>query len=200
MRSMSNCMYTLPVFIFVSFSPRYKKFFHFTRRIDDSHVNGSNGVLAEHAVSTTTSMDPVQSNADNQTLSAYSKRPVSMFEAREAPHTTKSVQIHDNRTANSMYQMIDGQTPITSETTENGTSTHNGNSSNSLPHSDEVKYRTEVVTRRIQELWSVMQEMSSNDAFVPGAERIRIAVAELTAIFPMVKCLKNQNFLLHNVH
>lgn len=163
-------------------------FLYFIRHIDDLHVNGSNGVLAEHAVSTTTNIEPSPSNADSQLANAYNKRPVSMFETREAPHTVKTVQFNDSRTANSMYQMVDGQTPIAiNETTENGS--HNGNSSNTLPHSDEVKYRTEVVTRRIQELWSVMQEMSSNDAFIPGAERIRIAVAELTAVFPMVNFL-----------
>lgn len=46
--------------------------------------------------------------------------------------------------------------------------------------------RTEQVTRRIQELWLAMQDPSQREAFVPCAERIRVAVAELTAIFPQV--------------
>lgn len=106
-----------------------------------------------------------------------------MYETREGPNATKSQQNHDNRTANSMYQMIDGQTHQT-DTNNDHTITTNGNL---LPPSDEVKHRTEVVTRRIQELWSVMQEMTANDVFVPGAERIRHAVSELTAIFPTVR-------------
>lgn len=53
-----------------------------------------------------------------------------------------------------------------------------------LPPSEEVTRRTEQVTRRIQELWMAMQEPNRREAFVPCAERIRVAVAELTAIFP----------------
>lgn len=114
-----------------------------------------------------------------------------MYETREGPHTTKSMQIQDNRAANSMYQMNNDQMQqmdnatdcVTATNTTTTTATTNGTN---LPHSDEVKHRTEIVTRRIQELWSVMQEMTSNDVFVPGAERIRIAVLELTSIFPTV--------------
>ena len=57
----------------------------------------------------------------------------------------------------------------------------------SLPPSDEVTRRTEQVTRRIQELWHAMQDPAHREAFVPCAERIRVAVAELTAIFPQVR-------------
>lgn len=109
-----------------------------------------------------------------------------MYEAREGPHATKLQQVHDSRTANSMYQMGDGQGQQPDATGEQTSATTNGIT---LPHSDEVKHRTEIVTRRIQELWSVMQEMSANDVFVPGAERIRTAVTELTTIFPVVKTL-----------
>lgn len=54
-----------------------------------------------------------------------------------------------------------------------------------LPASEEVKHRTDVVTRRIQELWSVVQDQV-RDAFIPCAERIRVAIEELAAIFPAV--------------
>lgn len=57
-----------------------------------------------------------------------------------------------------------------------------------LPPSEEVTRRTEQVTRRIQELWMAMQDPKQREAFVPCAERIRVAVAELTAIFPQVRC------------
>ncbi|XP_039292599.1 ARF GTPase-activating protein GIT2 [Nilaparvata lugens] len=53
-----------------------------------------------------------------------------------------------------------------------------------MPQSEEVIRRTEQVTKRIQELWSTMQSPDSRHTFVPCAERIRVAVAELTAIFP----------------
>ncbi|GLH03995.1 Uncharacterized protein GBIM_09792 [Gryllus bimaculatus] len=58
------------------------------------------------------------------------------------------------------------------------------NSSAGMPLSEEVVRRTDQVTKRIQELWASMQELDRRDAFVPCAERIRVAVAELTAIFP----------------
>ncbi|KAG4075062.1 hypothetical protein HA402_008127 [Bradysia odoriphaga] len=95
-----------------------------------------------------------------------SKRPVSMFEPREGPYT-KAQQIPESRTTNSMYQMaVQKRVDPT------------------LPLSEEVKHRTDLVTRRIQELWSAMQDVTLKDAFVPCSERIRVAVAELAAIFP----------------
>lgn len=170
-------------------------FFLRNRRIDDVHTNGGGAGKSIECVSSNC-VDGTQ-NADSSGSGAYGKRPVSMYETREGPNVTKSQQNHDsNRTANSMYQMVDGQTkqsdgtnnadyaPLLPPTTTTTTATTNG--VNSLPHSDEVKHRTEIVTRRIQELWSLMQEMTSNNAFIPGAERIRIAVTELTAIFPAV--------------
>lgn len=88
-----------------------------------------------------------------------------------------------------MYQMNDEQAQK-STTNDSGGGDHNlsctTNGNGSLPHSEDVKHRTEIVTRRIQELWSMMQEMTSNDVFVPGAERIRVAVTELTSLFPTV--------------
>lgn len=63
-----------------------------------------------------------------------------------------------------------------------------------LPPSEEVTRRTEQVTRRIQELWMAMQDPSQREAFVPCAERIRVAVAELTAIFPQVEFLIFEHF------
>lgn len=112
--------------------------------------------------------------------SSGAKRPVSMFETREGLNASKAPPtVDNNRTTTSMYQ-IDGQ-----HSHING-NVNGSASSASLPRSDDVKYRTEVVTRRIQELWSAMQEMSTESAFVPCAERVRVAVAELVAIFPVV--------------
>lgn len=97
----------------------------------------------------------------------YAKRPVSMYEARQVPR-------EDNRP------------PITQSLYSVGSSSSaNSSSSNqSLPLVEEVTKRTEVVTRRIQELWLAMQDLAKKDSFVPCSERIRVGVAELIAIFP----------------
>lgn len=96
-------------------------------------------------------------------------------------HTSKTAQLPENgaRAANSMYQIIDGLVPSTSQSNGN-------NSVAGMPRAEVVKYLTDAVTRRIQELWTAMQEMTSNDAYIPCAERIKVAVADLTAIFPAV--------------
>lgn len=157
------------------------------RRIDDSHVNG-NGISDEYGSTSNNELSP---NTTDTAQLLNNKRPVSMFEARDGSFTSKQQQNHENRTANSMYQMVDGQlnekhnNDGTTMTTK--TATTNGSiASHALPHSDDVKFRTEIVTRRIQELWSLMQEMSSNDVFVPGAEKVSVAVSDLTALFPTV--------------
>ncbi|GFG32134.1 hypothetical protein Cfor_06897 [Coptotermes formosanus] len=53
-----------------------------------------------------------------------------------------------------------------------------------LPPAEEVVRLTDQVTKRIQELWASMQDLEGRDTFVPCAEKIRAAVAELSAIFP----------------
>jgi len=55
-----------------------------------------------------------------------------------------------------------------------------------LPPAEEVIRRTDQVTKCIQELWASMQDVEGRDTFVPCAEKIRAAVAELSAIFPQV--------------
>lgn len=96
----------------------------------------------------------------------YGKRPVSMYEARQVPRD-------ENRP------------PITQSLYSVGSSSSGSSTSNqSLPLVEEVTKRTEVVTRRIQELWLAMQDLSKKDSFVPCSERIRVGVAELIAIFP----------------
>lgn len=166
---MFHCMYFESDFfgIFIIFT-----YFDFCiRRIDDQHTNGSTSF--EYRVS------PPDDERANSEANSYAKRPVSMFETREGLSSTKSGASNDARTTTSMYQMVDGQPPI------NGNS--NGKvSTNSLPHSDDVKVHTEVVTRRIQELWTAMQEMNNSESFVPCAERIKISVNELSALFPDV--------------
>lgn len=96
----------------------------------------------------------------------FVKRPVSMYEARQVPRD-------ENRP------------PITQSLYSVGSSSSaSSNSNQSLPLVEEVTKRTEVVTRRIQELWLAMQDLSKRDSFVPCSERIVVCVAELIAIFP----------------
>jgi G protein-coupled receptor kinase-interacting protein 1 C term. len=58
-----------------------------------------------------------------------------------------------------------------------------------MPQSEEVVRRTDQVTKRIQELAAHMRSSDKCHSFVPHAERIRIAVSELSAIFPQVNTL-----------
>lgn len=84
-----------------------------------------------------------------------------MYEARQAPKEDTRPPV-----TQSLYSM----------TTNNATV--------QMPSVEEVTKRTEVVTRRIQELWISMQDLSKRDSFAACAERIRESVNELIAIFP----------------
>lgn len=86
-----------------------------------------------------------------------------MYEAREY---TK-FQHPENRSTTSMYTMA-----------------HRNHGPTTLPLVEEVIRRTDYVTRRIQELWAVMQDSTKKNVYVPHGEHIRVAVAELSAIFP----------------
>lgn len=99
------------------------------------------------------------------------KRPVSMFEI--ASHQTPRNEDQQLRppVTQSLYSVA------------SNSSTSSSNSAQ-LPLVEEVTKRTEVVTRRIQELWLAMQDLSKKDTFVPYSERIRIGVTDLIAIFP----------------
>lgn len=104
-----------------------------------------------------------------------------MFEPREGIHNAHKalLQLPESRTTSSMYQMAeDAKKPPRDMT---------------LPSAEEVKHRTDIVTRRIQELWTAMQDQV-RDAFVPCAERIRVAIEELTAVFPKVTILFSNVF------
>ncbi|KYN16608.1 ARF GTPase-activating protein GIT2, partial [Trachymyrmex cornetzi] len=114
----------------------------------------------------------------------------------EPVHDIKTSTIRGNQRPASMYETREGlRKPAWSTTicqTKRDTEVLSRNNTQSLwecglpnlPPSEEVTRRTEQVTRRIQELWMAMQDPSQREAFVPCAERIRVAVAELTAIFP----------------
>ncbi|XP_006608086.1 ARF GTPase-activating protein GIT2 isoform X2 [Apis dorsata] len=106
-------------------------------------------------------------------LSRTNQRPASMYETREGL-----------RKPNSWSTSI-CQSKRDSETMSRGnTQSLWDYGAPNLPSSEEVTRRTEQVTKRIRELWMAMQDPKQREAFVPCAERIRVAVAELTAIFP----------------
>lgn len=133
----------------------------------------SNNHPTSTIVDETTESEPVSD-------SRFAKRPVSMFEPREGIHNAHKallLQLPESRTTSSMYQMADDAKKVPRDAT--------------LPCAEEVKHRTDVVTRRIQELWTAMQDQA-RDVFVPCAERIRVAIEELTAVFPTVGDNLNQ--------
>lgn len=96
---------------------------------------------------------------------SFVKRPVSCFEARQVPKD-------DNRppVTQSLYSVASASSSTVSNQT--------------MPLVEEVTKRTEVVTRRIQELWIAMQDLSKRESLNPCAERIRESVLDLIAIFP----------------
>lgn len=150
-------------------------------------MNGTNGVSdVFNSMTIETSQD-----YDGTASGAHKNRSVSMFETRDGSNTLKPTQIHENRSTNSMYQMIDGHPLNERNKSDEARSSVNGTAlPNILPRTEDVKYHTEIVTRRIQELWSVMQERTSAAVFIPGAEKVALAVADLTALFSMVSgCL-----------
>lgn len=98
--------------------------------------------------------------ATNSALAA-SKRPVSMYEARQTPvkDVTPSSH-HSNQTSPSASITL-------------------------MPLFFDVEKRTDVITRRIQELWKQMQGADLKSAtFVNSAERLHMAIMDLNTIFP----------------
>ncbi|XP_058797903.1 ARF GTPase-activating protein GIT2 [Phymastichus coffea] len=124
-----------------------------------------NGHIGEHD-----ELEPVL-DVKVSTPTKGSQRPVSMYETREGPRKPLSFMNQTKRETEGLPR------PCTTQGLWECGQT-------SLPPSDEVTRRTEQVTRRIQELWMAMQDPLHREAFVPCAERIRVAVAELAAIFP----------------
>lgn len=138
-----------------------------SRRID-SHLNGSTPTEE-----TPEEVEPVSDGRQ------YGKRPVSMYEARQLPRDENRPPI-----TQSLYSMTPAGAQVTSNSGSAGSELNMSSSSSNLPHFEDVKKRTDLVARRIKELFAAMQDLSSTDSFVPCAERIRVAVAELVAIFP----------------
>lgn len=141
----------------------------------DSHLNGSTPSTGGATPQVEEEVEPVSDGRQQ-----YGKRPVSMYEARQLPRDENRPPI-----TQSLYSM----TPAAAAAASSGNSGSAGSelnigSSTNLPHFEDVKKRTDLVARRIKELFAAMQDLSTTDSFVPCAERIRVAVAELVAIFP----------------
>ncbi|XP_058063792.1 ARF GTPase-activating protein Git [Anopheles bellator] len=139
----------------------------------DTYLNGS-------GASDPTSTNPVQPevsggadsaqppNASSTVAAGYTKRPVSMYEARQAPRDESRPPI-----TQSLYSMA--PVPGSPECAATG---------QPLPSFDEVQRRTDLVVRRIKELFAAMKDRTQREAFVPCAERIRLAVVDLMSLFP----------------
>ncbi|XP_043520855.1 ARF GTPase-activating protein GIT1 [Frieseomelitta varia] len=137
------------------------------------HVKGStDGVINGHVSGEQEpELEPVHDIKIS--LNRSNQRPASMYETREGlrkPNSWSTSICQSKRDSETMSRSN------TQSLWECGAP--------NLPPSEEVTRRTEQVTRRIQELWMAMQDPKQREAFVPCAERIRVAVAELTAIFP----------------
>lgn len=68
-----------------------------------------------------------------------------------------------------------------------------------LPLSEDVVRHTDHVTKCLQELWTNIRSSEACKAFVPGAEKIRTAVVELTAIFPHVSKSFKKNTIVGTI-
>lgn len=102
------------------------------------------------------------------------KRPASMYERRLASNLAKGN--NDVRNTTSMYQMAgDGK-----------------------PFGEEVKIRSDLVTRRLKELIQAMHPATEAEkqSIAPHGERIRSAVTDLIALYAnLVSAAKNSNRL-----
>uniref|UniRef100_A0A182RJF3 Arf-GAP domain-containing protein n=1 Tax=Anopheles funestus TaxID=62324 RepID=A0A182RJF3_ANOFN len=134
----------------------------------DSHLNGSG------ASESSPERDPTTQEARQAAAAAaaYAKRPVSMYETRQTPRDESRPPI-----TQSLYSMA----PAASGSMD---TTPPSNGGSPLPSFEEVKRRTDVVARRIKDLFAAMKDLSQREAFVPSAERIRLAVIDLMALFP----------------
>lgn len=148
--------------------------------------NGSESLLLPEDVANapvTIDSNSSSSSSANSSNQSTIKRPASMYERRLAPALFKpNIEC---RTTTSMYQMAADK-----------------------PFSEELKYRTDLVTRRVKELVAIMQDLPTNkDELVPCGERVRTTVMELISIFSttsnynetirdMLKTLTRYNILI----
>ncbi|XP_035907037.1 ARF GTPase-activating protein GIT1 [Anopheles stephensi] len=143
----------------------------------DSHLNGS-GTSEGSPERDPNTQEARQAAAAAAAAAAYAKRPVSMYETRQTPRDEGRPPI-----TQSLYSMA----PAASGAMDPPAS-GNVNGTGQLPSFEEVKRRTDLVARRIKDLFAAMKDLSQREAFVPSAERIRLAVIDLMALFPASLC------------
>ncbi|XP_045584091.1 ARF GTPase-activating protein GIT2 isoform X2 [Procambarus clarkii] len=121
------------------------------------------------------------------------QRPFSMFEPRQGPPNV-STQCHSlDHTRTASYQL--GSVRMSGEYDNTRTrspslepsETTPLNPSYALPSQEEVVRKTEVITKRIQELLISAQE-GRQESFMPCADQIHSAVLDMDAIFPKARC------------
>ncbi|KAK7066923.1 glycerophosphoinositol permease [Halocaridina rubra] len=123
-----------------------------------------------------------------------SQRPFSMFEARQCPPNAAGPGYGTDQARTNSYQLknvrVSGEydnTRSRSPSLEPTETTPLNPSSSALPTQKEVIRKTEVITKRIQELLISAQE-GRHDSFVPCADQIHSAVLDMDAIFPKSRC------------
>ncbi|KAG8233086.1 hypothetical protein J437_LFUL013086 [Ladona fulva] len=130
--------------------------------------------------------------SSNRSPRISQQRPASMYETRERlawsgqnSHYANSGQPTDSSggeydsCSSNHHHHSRSPVPWPSSIHSHGCTGNNG----TMPTAEEVRKKTEHVTKRIQELWSSMQE-ERQEAFVPCADGVKNAVTELTSIFP----------------
>ncbi|XP_058125048.1 ARF GTPase-activating protein Git [Anopheles ziemanni] len=155
-------------------------------RNDPTLLNGATGVVesspdaAVGSRQTTPSAAAVAAAA--AAAAAYAKRPVSMYETRQAPRSDESRP----PITQSLYSMAPAPNPGAADTMMSHNLGPEGSSSGGgqMPPFEEVKHRTDAVARRIKELFAAMKDLAQREAFIPCAERIRLAVVDLMSLFP----------------
>lgn len=109
-----------------------------------------------------------QNSLTNSYVEDKVRRPVSMYEARQLPKESSPVpasQSFHSTTVSPAHTKL-------------------------MPLFLDVQKRTDIITRRIQELWKEIQDQmpdfKNQVVFVPCAERIHLAIMDLNTIFPAV--------------
>ncbi|XP_059484221.1 ARF GTPase-activating protein GIT1 isoform X3 [Neocloeon triangulifer] len=109
---------------------------------------------------------PTPTFASRSPRSSIQQRPVSMYEPR--------TQLQVGQISTGSYSNLSSADPEMWRL---------DSTAEILPAPEDVKERTDVVTKRIQELWAAMVD-NRRELFLPCAVRIRAAVGDLTTIFP----------------
>lgn len=122
------------------------------------------------------------------------QRPFSMFEQRQGLPSSVGPSHAMDQTRTTSYQLNTMRGSGEYDNTRTGSpslepteTTPLNPTYTSLPTQEEVVRKTEVITKRIQELLISAQE-GRQDSFVPCADQIHSAVLDMDSIFPKTRC------------